>query len=77
MKNERHNTHILSESSSSDDYYKEKDNSKMNSSSLNDEKNEEAVYDAPIDKIDLKELFNILVERTEKNNSEKSNYEKS
>ncbi len=73
--NGRHNTHILSDSSSSENFLKSKNNSKLNSDS-DDENEEGEYYDAPKDEMNLKDLFNMVIERNE-NNIEKSEEDKS
>ncbi len=67
MESERHDTHILS-NSSSEAYYDEKGNLKIDYS-LN-EANDEGVLDAPLNKIAIKDLFNSLKERNNINDSE-------
>ena len=72
MENERHDTHNIT-CSSSEEYYNDKENSKNNISSMNDENNGEEMYDAPENTFDIKNLFNTVMERNEKNKLDHSN----
>lgn len=67
MENERHDTHIITDSSF-EEYYDEKGNLKIDN--INEDDVDEGVKNAPTNKIEIKELFSNLLERTEKDNSE-------
>ena len=69
MENERHDTHIITDSSI-EEYYDEKGNLKIDN--IDEDDADEGVKNAPTNKIEIKELFSNLLERTEKDNSENS-----
>ena len=69
MENERHDTHIIT-NSSIEEYYDE--NGNLIIDNINEDNVDEGVKDAPTNKIEIKDLFSNLLERIEKDNSENS-----